>query len=98
MAAMPGPCAALPSPLTESCTLPSLAGARQALEYLLRVAFGSALVASVAVVFLAITAIASSSQQNDSRERGGRGGNVYYGGPRAYIDLTDLLWYFDPFW
>ncbi|KAL4440143.1 hypothetical protein ABPG75_003144 [Micractinium tetrahymenae] len=70
-------------------------------EYLLRVAFGTALIASVAAVFLAITVVATSGSgdnRDDRRRGGGGGGYVYTGGPRFYFDLTDLLWYWDPWY
>lgn len=64
------------------------------MEYGLRVAFGTALIVSVAAVWLGIAAISSSGQRDDDRRRGGGGGGYYYGGgPRFYFDLTDLLWY-----
>lgn len=66
------------------------AAAKAGLEYLVRVAFGTALIASVCAVYIAIAAIASGSSDRDDRQRGGGG---YYSGPRVFFDLTDLLWY-----
>lgn len=62
------------------------AAAKAGLEYLVRVAFGTALIASVCAVYVAIIAIASGSSDRDDRRRD-------YGGPRMYFDLTDLIWY-----
>ncbi|KAI7841022.1 hypothetical protein COHA_005250 [Chlorella ohadii] len=75
---------------------PAFKAAKAGLEYLVRVAFGTALIASVCAVYIAIMAIASGGSDRDDRRRGGGGG--YYGGPRVYFDLTDLLWYWDPFY
>lgn len=74
------------------CPAPAAhAAAKAGLEYLVRVAFGTALIASVCAVYVAIAAIASGGSDRDDRRRGGGGG--FYGGPRVYFDLTDLLWY-----
>lgn len=80
---------------TAPLPLPSSpAGAKAAVEYALRVAFGTALFVSVAAVFTAIAVVASSGQQSDrDRRRDGGGFGYYGGGPRFYFDLTDLLWY-----
>ena len=73
---------------------PPAAAVKAGVEYGLRVAFGTALIVSVAAVWLGIAAISSSGQRDDDRRRGGGGGGYYYGGgPRFYFDLTDLLWY-----
>lgn len=72
---------------------------KAAAEYAARVAFGTALIASVLVVFLAITAIATSGKDDNRRSNSSSGGGYYgggggyYGGPRMMFDLTDLLWY-----
>lgn len=76
-----------------ACQLPAHhcpAAAKAGLEYLVRVAFGTALIASVCAVYIAIMAIASGGSDRDNRRDRGGG---YYGGPRMYFDLTDLLWY-----
>eukprot|EP00197_Chlamydomonas_leiostraca_P015538 CAMPEP_0202866960 /NCGR_PEP_ID=MMETSP1391-20130828/8451_1 /ASSEMBLY_ACC=CAM_ASM_000867 /TAXON_ID=1034604 /ORGANISM="Chlamydomonas leiostraca, Strain SAG 11-49" /LENGTH=595 /DNA_ID=CAMNT_0049546953 /DNA_START=219 /DNA_END=2003 /DNA_ORIENTATION=- len=71
--------------------------------YLLRVAFGTALIASISVVWLAVIAITSSSRDRDSNRGGGGNYNSYGsyhsgGGPgmQFYFNLTDLLIYLDP--
>ncbi|GAB4815091.1 hypothetical protein N2152v2_002137 [Parachlorella kessleri] len=77
---------------------PAAAAAAKAVGYLARVAFGTALIASVATVYLAIM-VAMSSGRDDSNNRGGR--QQYYGGgggARLYFNLSDLLWYWDPFY
>lgn len=71
---------------------PALAATGAALSYLARVAFGTALIASVVVVATALAAIASGGRSDDRRRDGGGGGYYYGGGPRVYFDLTDLLW------
>ncbi|KAL6758321.1 hypothetical protein V8C86DRAFT_2599542 [Haematococcus lacustris] len=89
---------------------PLLAQARKAIAYLTRVLFGTALVSSIAIVWLAVVAILTgTSRDRDDRRGGGmRGGPGYYneyygpygggGGPsaRLYFNLTDLLIYLDP--
>ncbi|CAK0755565.1 hypothetical protein CVIRNUC_002384 [Coccomyxa viridis] len=83
---------------------PALKGATNAAEYLLRVSFGTALVASVALVTLTIVALltaSSSSDRNDRRGGGGYrgGGYSYYGSPfRTFINLSDLFFYWDPYY
>ena len=93
----------LPRPATPRCRPRHLppAGFQAGLEYLLRVAFGTALIASVMLVFLAITVLMSSASSRDDNRGGGRsggGGGGGFFGPRVYFNLTDLLWYWDPFW
>jgi len=60
--------------------------------YLARVAFGTALLVSLATVALALSAL-SSSNQND---RDGRGRS--YRGPSIWFNMTDFFWYFDPWY
>ena len=65
--------------------------------YLSRVVFGTALITSLVTVTLALIVISSSKDDRNSR---GSGGGAYYGdrGPRIWFDLTDILWYWDPFY
>ncbi|KAK9853908.1 hypothetical protein WJX84_006746 [Apatococcus fuscideae] len=81
---------------------PALQKARAAAAYLTRVSFGTALIASVTLVWVAILAIQSGSSRDDNR-RGGGGGQYYggsYGGARSGVDfnLSDILWYWDPWY
>lgn len=80
---------------------PFVDGAGKAGAYLLRVAFGTTLVASIAVVYAAIFALLSNrdSDRDDSRsnERGMGGGMMGYGS-RMYFSPFDIFWYFDPYY
>lgn len=67
---------------------------KSAAEYVIRVSFGTALVASIVLVFTAIIAIASGRSEEDNRGR--RGGRSYGSGFNFYINPVDLFWYFDP--
>lgn len=67
------------------------AAVKDTASYLARVTFGTALLASVVTVALAITVIASSGNQSNDRDRRGNGG-YYRGGPQFYFNITDLLW------
>ncbi|CAL5227405.1 g10362 [Coccomyxa viridis] len=84
---------------------PALKGATNAAEYVLRVSFGTALVASVALVTLTIVALltAASSSDRDDRRGGGYGGRGYGGGYynspfRTFINISDLFFYWDPYY
>jgi hypothetical protein len=72
---------------------PLLAKVKDAAGYLVRVSFGSALIASVAVVWTALMVIMSSNRNDDRRRGGGMGMPV-----RVWFDATDLLWYWDPYY
>ena len=54
--------------------------------YLLRVVFGTSLIASVVLAWMCIAAIQSSSRDDRDRGSSQRMG-------RGVVDLTDLLWY-----
>ncbi|GFR50351.1 hypothetical protein Agub_g12560 [Astrephomene gubernaculifera] len=77
---------------------PLLRRAAAVVGYLTRVAFGTALVASVVVVWLAVLLLLSNAGRSDDREDRGRGGMRWHGGGgvRMFVDLTDLLFYMDP--
>ncbi|EFJ41494.1 hypothetical protein VOLCADRAFT_98565 [Volvox carteri f. nagariensis] len=63
------------------------------LSYLVRVAFGTALIASVALVWLAIAVLLSSrNDDRDNRRRGGGGGVTFF------MDPVDLFLYWDPYY
>ncbi|CAO2824041.1 unnamed protein product [Amaranthus hypochondriacus] len=68
--------------------------AKSAAEYLIRVTFGTTLVASIVLVFTAIIVASSSGSDDDSRKR--RGGSRSYGSNiNFYINPFDLFWYWD---
>ena len=64
--------------------------------YVVRAAFGTALLASLATVAIALSVLASSGQ-NDKE---GRGRSYGYGGagPSMWFNLSDLFWYYDPWY
>ncbi|KAL8526366.1 hypothetical protein ACS0TY_015545 [Phlomoides rotata] len=72
---------------------PLLEKGKMAAEYIVRVSFGTALIASIVLVYTTIIAIASSSRDSDDR---GRRGRSYNPGFSFYLSPTDLFWYWDP--
>ncbi|KAK6139835.1 hypothetical protein DH2020_026410 [Rehmannia glutinosa] len=68
---------------------PLLEKGKMAAEYLVRVSFGTALIASIVLVYTTIIAIASSSRDSDDR---GRRGRSYSPGFTFYLSPTDLFW------
>ncbi|CAI5505488.1 unnamed protein product [Closterium sp. Naga37s-1] len=76
---------------------PMAAQAKAAAGYVMRVSFGTALVASVVVVYTSIFVLMTSAQA-DSDERRGRWRVHYhrYRGPTFFFNIADLLWYWDP--
>ena len=48
--------------------------------------------------YAAIAVIASSNSRDDRQPRGGGGMYSYGAGPRLFLNLSDLLWYWDPFY
>ncbi|KAH6802758.1 Iron-sulfur cluster biosynthesis family protein [Perilla frutescens var. frutescens] len=64
-------------------------------EYLVRVTFGTALIASIVIVYTTIIAIISSSRDSDDR---GRRGRSYDRGVTFFFSPTDLFWYWDPYY
>eukprot|EP00897_Mesotaenium_endlicherianum_P000429 jgi/Mesen1/10387/ME000081S09773 len=77
-----------------------------AVEYSTRIVFGSALLASIALVSATIFVVltSASSSKNDDRDRGSSGGGGYYYsrgpsfGPRLLFNVSDLFWYWDPYY
>ncbi|KAK9674586.1 hypothetical protein RND81_12G242600 [Saponaria officinalis] len=69
--------------------------AKSAAEYLIRVSFGTTLIASVLIVFTAIIAIISSAESdrdsNSRKRRGGSSINLDF----ALFNIRDLFWYWD---
>ncbi|XP_022767068.1 uncharacterized protein At5g03900, chloroplastic isoform X2 [Durio zibethinus] len=69
---------------------------KAALEYLVRVSFGTALIASIVLVYTTIIALITSRSEEDNRGR--RGGRSYDTGFTFYFSPTDLFWYWDPYY
>ncbi|KAL8260449.1 hypothetical protein R6Q59_028402 [Mikania micrantha] len=65
-------------------------------EYLIRVTFGTALIASIVIVYTTIIAILTSSSEEDNRGR--RRGRSFDSGFSFYLSPTDLFWYWDPYY
>ncbi|KAL8213820.1 hypothetical protein R6Q57_003269 [Mikania cordata] len=65
-------------------------------EYLIRVTFGTALIASIVIVYTTIIAILTSSSDEDNRGR--RRGRSFDSGFSFYLSPTDLFWYWDPYY
>ncbi|CAN4125586.1 unnamed protein product [Withania somnifera] len=74
---------------------PLLEKAKLAGEYLVRVSFGTTLIASIVIVYTTIIAILSSRSDEDNR---GRRSRSYDGGFTFYFSPTDLFWYWDPYY
>ncbi|WCJ20542.1 Iron-sulfur cluster biosynthesis family protein [Euphorbia peplus] len=70
--------------------------AKSAAEYVIRVSFGTALIASIVIVYTTIIALLSSRSEEDNRGR--RGGRSYDSGFSFYLNPTDLFWYWDPYY
>ncbi|XP_038702225.1 uncharacterized protein At5g03900, chloroplastic isoform X2 [Tripterygium wilfordii] len=68
---------------------------KAAAEYLVRVSFGTALIASIVVVYTTIIALLSSRSDEDNR---GRRGRSYGSGFTFFFSPTDLFWYWDPYY
>nr|XP_043611277.1 uncharacterized protein At5g03900, chloroplastic-like [Erigeron canadensis] len=77
-------------------TEPYLEKTKSVAEYLVRVTFGTALIASILIVFTAIIAILTSCSDKDDRKRS-RG--ISFG---SLLDLypsrSELFWYWDPYY
>ncbi|KAG2405096.1 uncharacterized protein HKW66_Vig0043510 [Vigna angularis] len=71
--------------------------AKAAVEYLIRVSFGTALIASIVIVYTTIIALVTSSRSDDDN-RGRRGGRSYDSGVTFYFNPFDLFWYWDPYY
>ncbi|KAL1821261.1 hypothetical protein ACET3Z_016130 [Daucus carota] len=75
---------------------PFLEKAKSGAEYIVRVSFGTALIASIVIVYTTIIAIVSSRSDEDNRGR--RGGRSYDSGFNFYLNPADLFWYWDPYY
>ncbi|TXG58265.1 hypothetical protein EZV62_016094 [Acer yangbiense] len=71
---------------------PLLDKAKATAEYTIRVSFGTALVASIVIVYTAIIALLSSRSDDDNRGRRSRSFNP---GFNFYFSPADLLWLYD---
>ncbi|KAK8466674.1 hypothetical protein PHAVU_008G154100 [Phaseolus vulgaris] len=71
--------------------------AKAAVEYLIRVSFGTALIASIVIVYTTIIALVTSSRSDDDN-RGRRGGRSYDSGVTFFFNPVDLFWYWDPYY
>ncbi|KAJ4824288.1 hypothetical protein Tsubulata_021990 [Turnera subulata] len=69
--------------------------AKAGAEYAIRTAFGTALVASIVLVYTTIILILSSRSDEDNRGSGRRS-RSYDTGFTFYLNPTDLFWYWDP--
>ncbi|XP_010552983.1 PREDICTED: uncharacterized protein At5g03900, chloroplastic [Tarenaya hassleriana] len=75
---------------------PLLEKAKGALDYLARVSFGTALIASIVLVYTTIVVLLSSRSEEDNRGR--RRGRGYDSGFTFYLSPADLFWYWDPYY
>ncbi|XP_078434883.1 iron-sulfur cluster biosynthesis family protein [Wolffia australiana] len=75
---------------------PILEKVKAAFEYLIRVSFGTALIASIILVYTTIITIISSRSEEDNRGR--RGGRGYDSNFSVFFRPTDLFWYWDPYY
>ncbi|OVA09992.1 hypothetical protein BVC80_1751g159 [Macleaya cordata] len=75
---------------------PLLEKSKSAAEYVIRVSFGTALIASIVLVYTAIIALLSSRSDEDNRGR--RGGRSFDSGFTYFFRPTDLFWYWDPYY
>ncbi|WOL02289.1 hypothetical protein Cni_G11008 [Canna indica] len=73
---------------------PLLDKAKAAAAYLIRVSFGTALIASIILVYTTIIVLISSSR-SDSEDNRGRRGRSYDSGFTVLFRPTDLFWYWD---
>ncbi|KAL9684049.1 hypothetical protein QQ045_021480 [Rhodiola kirilowii] len=64
-------------------------------EYVIRISFGIALIASIVIVFTTIIALLSSGSDEDNR---GRRSRSYNPGFSLYHNPADLNWYWDPYY
>ena len=78
---------------------PLVEGAGKVGGYLLRISFGTTLLASIVIVYTAIAALLSNRDERDRDERrgGGMGGGMFFG-PRMYFSPFDMFWYWDPYY
>ncbi|CAL9121155.1 unnamed protein product [Musa acuminata var. zebrina] len=68
---------------------------KAAAAYLIRVSFGTALIASIVLVYTTIIVLISSSRSDTEDNRGRRGGRSYGSDFTVMFHPTDLFWYWD---
>ncbi|KAL2649942.1 hypothetical protein R1flu_018070 [Riccia fluitans] len=68
--------------------------------YLIRVSFGTALLASIVIVYSTILVLLSSgrSEEDNRGNRGGFGNQRYSSGVQFYVSPADLFWFWDPYY
>eukprot|EP00249_Psilotum_nudum_P020580 c27768_g1_i1 orf=489-2204(-) len=81
---------------------PILTKLKVAADYLIRVSFGTALLTSIVIVYGTILVLLTSGKSEEDN-RGGRGGYSTSQRSRSsgftfYINPSDLLWYWDPYY
>ncbi|KAL8152928.1 hypothetical protein V2J09_010688 [Rumex salicifolius] len=74
---------------------PLLEKTKSAAGYIVRVSFGTALIASIVLVYTTIIALISSRSEDNDR---GRRGRSYDSGFSFYLNPVDLFWYWDPYY
>ncbi|KAG2686610.1 hypothetical protein I3843_09G014000 [Carya illinoinensis] len=78
---------------------PVIEKAKATAGYIVRISFGTALIASVIIVYTTIiAALSSGSSRSDEDSRGRRGGRAYDSGFNFYFNPADLFWYWDPYY
>ncbi|XP_010931139.1 uncharacterized protein At5g03900, chloroplastic isoform X1 [Elaeis guineensis] len=75
---------------------PLLDKLKEATAYLIRVSFGTALIASIVIVYTAIISLITSRSDEDNRGR--RGGRSYDSSFTVLFRPSDLFWYWDPYY
>ncbi|KAJ0973409.1 hypothetical protein J5N97_021368 [Dioscorea zingiberensis] len=75
---------------------PLLDKSKAAAAYVIRVSFGTALIASIILVYTTIITLISS--RSDEDDRGRRGGRSYGSGFTFFFRPSDLFWYWDPYY
>ncbi|XP_008787778.1 uncharacterized protein At5g03900, chloroplastic isoform X2 [Phoenix dactylifera] len=75
---------------------PLLDKLKEATAYLIRVSFGTALIASIVIVYTTIIALITSRSDEDNRGR--RGGRSYDSNFTVLFRPSDLFWYWDPYY
>ncbi|XP_044483025.1 uncharacterized protein At5g03900, chloroplastic [Mangifera indica] len=75
---------------------PLVEKAKAGAEYLIRVSFGTALIASIVIVYTTIIAALLSSRSDEDNR--GRRSRSYGTGFTFYVNPFDMFWYWDPYY